>query len=339
MARTGTRRSTAHRRHDRARKRHDPRGTRRTRPAGRTDQRRALRAEAPTVLALLVDDGDFTAMTGYRSFPFTDYGRYLHHVQALLHSLHARGTHVAVTRFDPGAYADYCHSTRRPPDTPASRTRYTAEASTAGPSVPYHRQPLDTLRGDLAREAERRTTWERATDLLIDAGRCPDCGDDLAHCAFDRASHTLIRIVDAIGPGSHHLVASLPVHDGPPLLAAARVHAEGNGRPGPDDPDHPGDPGELHVDDADALVLCTVIAAGVTTTRPGGLVVRTTGPDGTDTVRGWTLRGGEPHPLSEAEVFNAYCTDPGTGDPVPPEPGVRYAAGLPLPPPLPGDLT
>src|SRR5690348_8472037 len=111
MARTTgrtDRRRTAHRRHDRARKRRD---TRRTRPAGRTDQRRALRAETPTVLGLIVDDGDFTAMTGYPSFPFTDYGRYLHHVDALLRSLHARGTHVAVTRFDPGAYADYCAGT------------------------------------------------------------------------------------------------------------------------------------------------------------------------------------------------------------------------------------
>ncbi|MCL2728929.1 MAG: hypothetical protein FWE15_02760 [Actinomycetia bacterium] len=337
MARTSTRRSSAHRRHDRARKRQHPRRPGRTGPAGRTEQRRALRAEAPTVLGLLVDDGDFTAMTGYRSFPFTDYGRYLHDVDAVLHSLHARGTHVAVTRFDPDAYADYCDGTRRPPDTPGSRTRYTAEATTAGPSVPYRRQPLDVLRGTLVREAERRATWERATDLLIDAGRCPDCGDDLVHCAFDRASHTLIRVVEAVGPGCHHVVASLPMEDGPPLLAAARVHADESGAHGERGDSAIGD-GELHVEDAEALVLCTVIAAGAATAHPGGLVVRTTGPDGTDTVRGWTLRGGEPHPLGEPEVFNAYCTDPDTGDPVPPEPGVRYAAGLPLPPPLPGDL-
>ncbi|MBY8880666.1 hypothetical protein [Actinacidiphila acidipaludis] len=321
MAHTTGRRSTAHRRHDRARKR---RATRRTRPAGRTDQRRALRTEAPTVLGLLVDHGDFTAMTGYPSFPFRDYGRYLHHVDAFLRSLHARGTHVAVTRFDPGTYADYCASTRRPPDTPTTRTHYTAEATTTGPSVPYARQPLDALRDALTRESERRATWERATDLLIDAGRCADCGEELAHCAFDRASHTLVRLLEALGPGSHHVVASLPAGDGPPLLAAARVDAD--------------EDGDLRLTDTDGLVLCTVIAAGAATHHPGGLVIRTTDPGGTDTVRGWTLRGGEPHPLTEAEVFNAYCTDPGTGDPVPPEPGVRYAPGIPLPPPLPGDL-
>ncbi|SEO51159.1 hypothetical protein [Actinacidiphila rubida] len=321
MTRTGTRRSTAHRRHDRARKRH---ATRRTRPAGRTDQRRALRAEAPTILGLLVDDGDFTAMTGYPSFPFTDYGRYLHHVDALLHSLHARGTHVAVTLFDPAAYAAYCTGTRQPPDRPGSRTRYTAEATTAGPAVPYARQPLDTLRGTLAREAEHRATWERATDLLMDAGRCTDCGEELVHCAFDRASHTLIRLVEAVGPGRHHVVASLPEDSRPPLLAAARIGSD--------------EDGELHLDEADALLLCTVMAACAATVHPGGLVIRTTASDGTDTVRGWTLRGAVPHPLTEPEVFNAYCTDPDTGDPVPPEPGVRYAAGIPLPPPLPGDL-
>jgi hypothetical protein len=277
------------------------------------------------VLGLLVDDGDFTAMTGYPSFPFTDYRRYLHQVDALLRGLHARGTHVAVTRFDPGAYADYCAGNRRPPDTPASRTRYTAEASTTGPSVPYTRQSVDRLRGTLAREAERQATWERATDLLIEAGRCADCGEELVHCAFDRASHTLIRLVEAVGPGNHHLVASLPTGDDPPLLAAARIHAA--------------DDGDLTLGDTDGLVLCTVMAAGAATPHPGGLVIRTTGPEGTDTVRGWTLRGGVPHPLSEPEVFNAYCTDPDTGDPVPPEPGVHYAPGIPLPPPLPGDLT
>ncbi|MEE4545405.1 hypothetical protein V2S66_25985 [Streptomyces sp. V4-01] len=310
----------------------------RVRPPGRAAHRRALRREAPVVVGLLLDDQDFAAMTGYRTFPHDDYGRYLRQIDHLLRSLHAQGTHVAVTLFDPEGYADYCQSTRQPPDTPATRTRYVAEATTAGPAVRYARQPLAAVRGDLAREADRRATWEQATDLLVDAGPCPDCGQDLAHCAFDRASHTLLRLIEAVGPGSHHVVCSLPTDGGSSLLAAVQVDA-----PPPEGHEpraRPGEPGDLSFSEADALVVCTVMAAGAATSRPGGLVVRTVtgqGADRAETVRGWTLRGGEPYPLSEAEVFNAYCTDAVTGEPVPPEPGVRYAAGLPLPPPLPGD--
>ncbi len=354
-------------------------------PPGRAARRRALRREAPVVLGLLLDDHDFTAMTGYRTFPHDDYAQYLHQVDRMLRDLHGKGTHVVVTLFDPAGYADYCATTRQPPDIPATRTRYVAESTTAGPAVRYARQPIDTVRADLAREAERRATWERATDLLLEAGPCPDCDEDLAHCAFDRASHTLLRLIEALGPGSHHVVCSLRLDPGEPALHAAaqidvapprarartatpsggraadtradRGTGAGIGRDGPADSRDdggtghggfprggrdPGDDGDLRFSDADMLVVCTVMTAAEVTRRTAGLVIRTTtgrrDAPGTETVRGWSLRGGTPHPLSEAEVFNAYCTDPATGEPVPPEPGVRYRAGLPLPPPLPGDL-
>jgi hypothetical protein len=295
----------------------------RHRPPGRTTYRRALRREAPTVVGLLLDDHDFAAMTEYPSFPFRDYGLYLRHMEGLLRSLHAQGTSIAVTLFDPDRYADHCADTRRPPDTPASRIHYTAAVSTTGPAVRYTRQPLALLRTQLAQEADRRATWDRAGDLLIAAGQCPDCAQPLAHCAFDLASHTLLRIVEAAGAGTHHLVCSLPTDDGDSLLATAHITADTEG--------------ELHLSDTEALVLCTVMAAARVSARPGGLVLRTTDDEGADTVYGWSLHPEGPRPLTEAEVFNAYCTDPDTGDPVPPEAGVRYRAGLPLPPPLPGD--
>ncbi|UWE09804.1 hypothetical protein [Actinacidiphila bryophytorum] len=327
--RTGDRRPDSGRKRERNRNRGRNRGQkagpwgRRHRPPGRTAYRRALRREAPTVVGLLLDDHDFAAMTRYPSFPFRDYGLYLQHLDGLLRSLHAQGTSITVTLFDPEHYADHCADTLRAPDTPDSRTHYTAAVTTAGPAVRYTRQPLALLRTQLAQEADRRATWDRASDILTAAGQCPDCEDAVAYCAFDLASHTLLRIVEAAGPGSHHLVCSLPIDAGDSLLATAHITA---------DPD-----GELHLSDSEALVLCTVMAAARVSVRPGGLVLRTTDDQGRDTVYGWSLHPEGPRPLTEAEVFNAYCTDPDTGDPVPPEAGVRYRAGLPLPPPLPGD--
>lgn len=304
-----TRNGAAHRK---SRRRHV------TAPPRRAAHRRALRREAPTVVALLLDGADFAAMAGYRSFTFDDYPQYLHAVDAFLRSLHSQGVHTAVTLFDPDAYADYCTTTRQPPDSAAARTRYAAEATAGGPCVRYTRQPLVLLRGQLAREADRRATWESATDALTGAGTCPDCGQGLATCSFDRASDTLLRIIEAAGPGTHHLVCSLPAPGGP-LLAAVHVDAASDGG--------------IHFAEADALVLCTVMAASSVTRSTGGLVLRTTTDDGPDTVRGWSLREGRPEPLTEAEVFDAYCTDAATGEPVPPEPGVVYRPGLPLPPP------
>src|SRR5882757_10969595 len=85
-----------------------------TRSPGRTRYRRALRREAPVIVGLLLDDQDFAVMAGYPSFPFDDYGHYLHHLDALLRTLHAQGTHIAVTLFDPGTYDHFCQSTRQP---------------------------------------------------------------------------------------------------------------------------------------------------------------------------------------------------------------------------------
>lgn len=288
------------------------------RPPGRNDQRRSLRREAPTVLGLIPDGAAFTALTEQAGLPFDDYADYLREVDRFLRRLDSDGTHVRVTLFDPDTYADYCASTRQPADAPATRARYTAEATTTGPGVRYGRQPLDDLRDELGREAARRATWEAATDLLLDAGSCALCGRELAHCAFDHASQALLRIVDALGPGRHHAVTSLPTGQGPPLTAAATIEA------------HPD--GSVHFAEPDALVLCTVMAATTAVARAAGLAIRTTAPDGAETVRGWTLHRGEPQPLTAAQVFDAYCTDPATGDPVPPEPGLHYAAGFPVPP-------
>ncbi len=296
---------------------HRPADTRSTRRRARgrppaAGPRRALRREAPSTVALLADREAFHAMRSYATFAFDDHTRYLRHAHGLLRALRAQDTYVSVVRFDPAQYAAYCADSGQEPDSAEVRTRYVAEVAATGATVPFRGQSVDHLIAQLDLATDRDTTWRCASEALARAGD--------PEAAFDRACLALTRLLEAAGPGTHHLVCSVPLDD-TPLVAV--LHAERD------------DTGPVRLAEADALVLCTLLAAGIATGGPGGLVLRTgtgTAQD-PDRVRGWALRDRWLQPLTEAEVFNAYCTDAETGEPVPPEPGVHYRPGTVIPPP------
>ncbi|MGW2305726.1 hypothetical protein [Streptomyces sp. NPDC001809] len=280
------------------------------------DLRRALRREVPSTVGLLADEHDFTAMRRYRTFAFDDHPTYLRHVEALLRSLAARGGHTTVTLFDPEEFAAYCAETALDPDHPTSRSRFTAHLAATGARVTYTGQPLSTLLPELVDTAVRHATWEYATTVLTTAGDCATCGKDIGRASFERAARLLARLLEAAGTGTHHLVCSVPAADDR-LLAV--LHADG-GSPHTD------------VEDAAAAEFTAVLAAGIALGAPGGLVLRTTRPGARDRLHGWRLTGGTLTPLTEAEVFAAYCTDARTGEPLSPEPGVDHLAGFPVTP-------
>ncbi|WP_331446284.1 hypothetical protein [Streptomyces xanthochromogenes] len=277
--------------------------------------RRTLRREMPGTVGLIADAHDFTAMTRYRSFVFDDHGLYLRQVEGLLRSLSAQGAHTTVALFDPDEFTAFCTSQGLDPDTPASRTRFTAELAADGACVAYAGQPIDSLVPQLINKAVRKATWEYATLLLAEAGDCAECGQDIGRDAFDRASRLLLNLLEAAGPGTHHLVCSIPAQE-EQLIAV--LHAE---RTGPD---------PVRLDEADAAEFVTVLAAGIARDSAGGLVLRTAEPDSPDRLHGWRLRQGHLDPLTEGEVFSAYCTDAETGEPLAPEPGVEYRPGFPV---------
>ncbi|MCX4554208.1 hypothetical protein [Streptomyces sp. NBC_01500] len=63
----------------------------------------------------------------------------------------------------------------------------------------------------------------------------------------------------------------------------------------------------------------------------GGVVSRSFSEEGSEIVRGWRAVGdGVLQPLTAGEVFDSFCINPNTGDPVSPELGVEYAAGIDL---------
>jgi hypothetical protein len=271
--------------------------------------RRVLRREVAGTIGLLTDEHDFRAMRHYRSFDFDDYATYREAVEDLLRTRAAQGFHTTVALFDPEEYADFCTDTGLNPDVPSSRARFTAEIATTGPTIPYDGQPLSDLTPALVDEGVRQATWEYATTVLARLGTCAGCGEDIGRAAFARASDLVSRILDAARPGKRHLVCS--VSAAPETLVAV-LHAD-------TDTDGAASPG-----DAEVLEFTTVLALGLATRSPGGLVMRTSAPDTADQLYGWRLRGEDLEPLTAGEVFDAYCTDAESGDPISPESNVNY---------------
>ncbi|MEV7419531.1 hypothetical protein [Streptomyces sp. NPDC089919] len=288
--------------------------------------RRSLRREVPSTVGLLADPEDFAAMARYPSFPFEDHQTYLRQVEGLLRSLAAQGIHTTLTLFDPEEFDSYCTESGLDPDSAAARTRFTAEVAGTGAGLPYDGRPLSELVPLIVDETVRQATWEYATLLLAGLGPCADCGEDIGHGSFERATRILRDLVDRAGPGAHHLVCSVPADD---EQLTAVLHAQS---PAPGRPARP--------DGRDGLDFVTVLAAGLALRGPGGLVLRTMHPGDPDRVHAWRLDAGRVRPLTAAEVFDAYCTDAETGEPVPPEPGVEHLPGFPVddsPPHRPGE--
>ncbi|MCQ4206545.1 hypothetical protein [Streptomyces longispororuber] len=278
---------------------------------GRTaSMRQILRREVAGTIGLLADEQDFTAMRRYRSFTFEDHRTYLKQVEGLLKNLAGAGGYTTVALFDPDDYAEFCAETGLEPDAAASRTRFTAELASTGPTVPYEGQPLDDLVPDLVEEAVRQATWEYASTMLARIGPCAVCGRDVGRTAFARASYLVARALDTIGEGVHHWVCS--AHTGrEPLHATLHVDAT--------------TPGTVRLDETAAMELTIVLALAIATHSPCGLVLRTSTPaEDRDRIYGWHVKDEGLQPLTAAEVFDAYCTDAHTGDLTAPQPGVDY---------------
>jgi hypothetical protein len=271
--------------------------------------RRVLRREIAGTIGVLTDEHDFRAMRRYRTFTFHDHTTYLRQVEDLLRTRAAQGSHTTVALFDPQEYAEFCTDAGLDPDIPASRTRFTAELASTGPTIPYDGQPLTDLVPALVDEAVRQATWEYASTLLARLGACASCGEDIGRAAFLRASHLLVRVLESAHPGNHHLVCSVT---GTPETLVSVLHAD-------EETD-----GGTHLDEAEALEFTTVLALGLATHSPGGLVMRTSGSGTPDRIYGWRLRREGLEPLTAGEVFDAYCTDIDSGDIISPESDVDY---------------
>ncbi|MEV7395444.1 hypothetical protein [Streptomyces sp. NPDC091215] len=269
----------------------------------------SMRREIAGAIALLTDEHDFTAMRGYRTFPFDDYESYLSEVESVLRTCAAEGGHATVALFDPEEYVEFCSEMGLDPDALASRTRYTAEVATTSATLPYEGQPLAELVRDLIDEAVRMSTWEYAFTALARMGSCATCGEEIGRSAFARATEMLARIMDTAAPGKRNLVCSTSAA---PETLVAVLHVDENSE------------GKTPLNERETLEFTAVLALGLARHGAGGLVMRTSTPGIADRVYGWRISEGGLWPLTAGEVFDAYCTDVQSGDIISPESDVDY---------------
>ncbi|NLU71070.1 hypothetical protein HCC30_27975 [Streptomyces sp. HNM0574] len=277
-------------------------------------------AEVPSTVPVLAHESHFALMRGYRSFTFASHRSHLRETQRLLRLLTGLGLHTRLALFDPVAYARFCETRGLDPDTPDGRTRFTTEVAAHGPTLRYRGERLRTLLPRLFHTYAHHLARDRAAHLLTPDSRPPaDSRPPLqgsGTAALHRATHALRAVLDAVGEGTHHLVCSCTLPSGPVTLALETTG-----------------PSDTALRTPEARSLTTVLASAFATASPGGLVLRTSRPGHHDAVRGWIIEGSWLRALTAAEVFDAYCTDPTTGDPVPPEPDVDHLPGIDIPPP------
>ena len=282
-------------------------------PRSRAGVLRRMRKEAGAVVALLATPDDFDTMREhYRSFRFTDYYDYLNDQQILLDSL-TETSGAYVTLFDPVAFVNFCNRERLEPDSSSSRSRYAAGAAVHEVRLPYEGDELGHVLEDLQEAVIKRQGLEKAVRIIGSSsldGMPP-------HAFLDRARVAVGGLLHGLGPGSHHLVCSV-TDQAERLTAILHVTCADDGAP--------------QVSQDDALAFTVHVAAGLRTGGTAGIVARTYPREAAsqDVLRGWAVGEGWLRPLTEAQVFAAYCTDAATGEPIPPEHGVEYTAAYPV---------
>ncbi|MFB7649345.1 hypothetical protein ACFC0S_16195 [Streptomyces sp. NPDC056084] len=156
-------------------------------------------------------------------------------------------------------------------------------------------------------------TTNAAATLLNATGTCPCCGNNVGWASVTVADRILAALGEDLPGHRHYLAVSFEHadHVQPAGLQLDRID------------------GALTADAADTVRFLLALAAAVCQDR-GGLMARSSLVDADDQVRGWRIGGGVATPLDRAEVFNAYCTDATTGEPIPPSPQTEYCDAFTL---------
>ncbi|MFD5728411.1 hypothetical protein ACFWMT_20275 [Streptomyces sp. NPDC058368] len=125
---------------------------------------------------------------------------------------------------------------------------------------------------------------------------------------YERSIYLFQRLLESAGTGTHH-VAMLLVGDAGVADNTIRFTQ---------DEEH------VAISPAEAVNACYMLAVALSSEYVGGMVMRSYHRDGKESVCGWRFEDGEARPMNRAEAFDAYCSDPFTGEITGPEPGLEY---------------
>ncbi|MYS39658.1 hypothetical protein K388_07194 [Streptomyces sp. KhCrAH-43] len=115
------------------------------------------------------------------------------------------------------------------------------------------------------------------------------------------------RLLDAAGPGSHHVAMFIVGAAGTASYCLRFTQYKDR----------------VELSPVSAVDACYVLALVLSGEYVGGMVMRSH-HDGQESLCGWKFEDGETLPLNRAETFDAYCNNRLTGEIIAPEPGVEY---------------
>jgi hypothetical protein len=135
-----------------------------------------------------------------------------------------------------------------------------------------------------------------------------------------------VMLALTVPAGARHIVTVLPadVPPGVPPVWSTRVGIGADDTVDIENPTVATDLSRIVAEGGAAAVIVRTFTDEISHVLPNGVQIPI------KEVRGWRLDGGVFHPFDEQAIFAASCTDAATGEPIPPERGVRYADAHPV---------
>jgi hypothetical protein len=292
-----------------------------------------------TGIAIIADEEEWQALAEQNPlFEFESYRSYLADTERRMRAAARAGRQVLAGPLMPHQFETRADAAHLPRDSPRALKEYERFMADLGPLTRlWTGEPITQVLERLRAHARAETLQARAIPALSAAAHLHENADEVAQRAMAEAAHVLMAIVEGGGDGQHelHVHVTLPEGDLEYTLPYSRC---GKVVAFPDD-------GDEHM----AVVLLAIASLAE---RPGSMTLRSRPqlaffpprrkPKGNDTpdsptpdastesvLRAWRLGGLLPQQMSECQVFAFACISR-SGEPVAPEPGMRFRAAFPL---------
>ncbi|MBR7837827.1 hypothetical protein KDL01_31420 [Actinospica durhamensis] len=295
-----------------------------------------LRAEQVAGIALLAEESEWRAMAEINPlFDYPDYPAYLADIERRIRATARTGRHVVVGQLMPDQFESRADAAGLPRDSPRALREYERYVADLGPqSEPWNGEPIEVVLARLRAHVRAEALQMVAMPALAEAASLHNEPDEAVRRGMSRSAHAFMSMVEQAGDGQHELTIKVE------LVGARLDYTLPYTKCG-------------HIiafpDDGGEQLTVILLSIASLAERPGHMLLRSRPhpsffprrrvprpQPGTpearreeSTLRGWKLGTQMPQPLSEGQLFALACTGP-DGGPIPPEPGVRFQAALPL---------